>query len=904
MIPLKLYLKNFLSYGPHGQTINFEPYHLICLNGKNGHGKSALLDAITWAIWGQARKIAGASKPDSHLLHLGQTHMTVIFDFMFNNQIYKIKREYSQTYGKPYAVLDFGLVDAHTKKTNPLTDKTIKATQDKIENMIGLDFDSFINSAFLRQGQSNEFSKKSAKERKDILATILSLQHYEILRKRALEKAKQASSDSHYLQQTQERLLAQLTALDSITQEIATIKHTLSMTEHELSIHNTKLEELQNVKKKYQDLQNFLSLTRFKKEQADGLKKNKQETVLSVYREWRIINRKKNILQPAQLDDEKKNLIVRIDKHQQALQKNLTLKERYLEHKEQEQTIIQEKQKDYQLIINQKQRVLEQVILDHRSLSEALSKLQITKKDLHDEHQAVTLSIASNQKIVDAITLLEPEKKRLEKRFEKRKNTYHAWVAQLTFLEQEYRKLEQKKTLTHDSNNPSCPLCEQNLSASRKRFLQAKFVHLEDAYIHKIKRLKRILKQLKELLLQDHAILETYKKQEEEKTLALLTITELFNKKELSSLQLKNIDTDIANVTGRLGNAAMQLEQEKKALEALQNNFYTILNTDLTYQAHQEAVHAIIEEQKTVIYNQEEHHNAIKELSILEEKRKEALSLQEALVLQKQRKESIHELCKELKSINRNLASIIFTHQKLENECQELEKTLCLEETLKNTLTVLNQTKETVLQKKATLEQQQRTLHSYQEEVDICKKKSQLLQDNCNDFITIAHALGKEGIQALLIEDALPEIEFEANELLAQLTNNQAHIIIESLRDLKKGGTKETLDIKISDPLGVRPYELFSGGEAFRIDFALRIAISKLLARRAGTSLQTLIIDEGFGSQDEEGIMHMMDALHKIQDSFAKIIIVSHLSVMKEQFPVHFLIQKGPQGSTIQIIEH
>lgn len=156
----------------------------------------------------------------------------------------------------------------------------------------------------------------------------------------------------------------------------------------------------------------------------------------------------------------------------------------------------------------------------------------------------------------------------------------------------------------------------------------------------------------------------------------------------------------------------------------------------------------------------------------------------------------------------------------------------------------------------------------------------------------------------LLIEDALPEIEFEANELLSQLTNNQAHIIIESLRDLKKGGTKETLDIKISDPMGIRPYELFSGGEAFRIDFALRIAISKLLARRAGTSLQTLIIDEGFGSQDEEGIAHMMEALHKIQDSFAKIIIVSHLSSMKEQFPVHFLIEKGSQGSIIQIMEH
>ena len=123
------------------------------------------------------------------------------------------------------------------------------------------------------------------------------------------------------------------------------------------------------------------------------------------------------------------------------------------------------------------------------------------------------------------------------------------------------------------------------------------------------------------------------------------------------------------------------------------------------------------------------------------------------------------------------------------------------------------------------------------------------------------------------------------------------------MRDLKKGGTKETLDIKISDQAGIRPYELFSGGEAFRIDFALRIAISKLLARRAGTALQTLIIDEGFGSQDEEGLGHIMDALHKIQEDFSKIIIVSHLPAMKDQFPVQFLIEKGVQGSTVSVIE-
>ena len=88
MIPHKIQLKNFLSYGSQMQTVDFSSYELICLSGKNGHGKSALLDAITWALWGQGRKILGTAKPDAGLLRLGQTHMLVIFDFEFSSKIF------------------------------------------------------------------------------------------------------------------------------------------------------------------------------------------------------------------------------------------------------------------------------------------------------------------------------------------------------------------------------------------------------------------------------------------------------------------------------------------------------------------------------------------------------------------------------------------------------------------------------------------------------------------------------------------------------------------------------------------------------------------------------------------------------------------------------------------------
>ena len=93
MIPHKIQLKNFLSYGAELQMIDFTPYRLIYLSGKNGHGKSALLDAMTWALWGQARKTTNAVKPDQGLLRLGQTHMIVIFDFELNGCAHPCPRQ-------------------------------------------------------------------------------------------------------------------------------------------------------------------------------------------------------------------------------------------------------------------------------------------------------------------------------------------------------------------------------------------------------------------------------------------------------------------------------------------------------------------------------------------------------------------------------------------------------------------------------------------------------------------------------------------------------------------------------------------------------------------------------------------------------------------------------------------
>jgi exonuclease SbcC len=94
---------------------------------------------------------------------------------------------------------------------------------------------------------------------------------------------------------------------------------------------------------------------------------------------------------------------------------------------------------------------------------------------------------------------------------------------------------------------------------------------------------------------------------------------------------------------------------------------------------------------------------------------------------------------------------------------------------------------------------------------------------------------------------------------------------------------------------------MFSGGEAFRIDFAVRIALSKLLARRAGAPLPTLIIDEGFGTQDSSGIEKLKEAINSIQDDFDKILVITHMEELRDAFPTRINVVKTAQGSTVEI---
>ncbi|MBI2941358.1 MAG: SMC family ATPase, partial [Chloroflexi bacterium] len=246
MIPIRLRLRNFLSYGEPDQTLSFDGFRIACLCGENGHGKSALLDAITWAVWGRARGSERRDLSDDDLIQLGKTDMEVEFEFELGPNRYNVlrKRAVRQTARRRTStgVLELQVVGPGDHPGHrPLTGESVAETQRKIDELLRLDYDTFINSAFILQGRADEFTRKTPTERKTILAELLGLERYDRLTEQARAEARRVEvnlrATEMEIQRLDDRLKEEPTyqrALDEAQQGVASLESSIHLGESRL----------------------------------------------------------------------------------------------------------------------------------------------------------------------------------------------------------------------------------------------------------------------------------------------------------------------------------------------------------------------------------------------------------------------------------------------------------------------------------------------------------------------------------------------------------------------------------------------------------------------------------------------------------------------------------------------
>jgi DNA repair exonuclease SbcCD ATPase subunit len=203
MIPLRVRLKGFLCYKDE-QEVNFDGSSLWMLSGLNGSGKSAVFDAVTYALFGHHR---GGSIQAQELVNKNSDGFEVEFDFLQDGQAYRIRRTLKRKAkgGSSSAQQIFKRVahNGNGQSKWEALDDTGKKTDfdDWIRNNIGLSYETFTSSVLLLQGKAERLLDSTAKGRFEVLAGIVDLDRYVLLHERADARRKEQEGEVKLLAQ-------------------------------------------------------------------------------------------------------------------------------------------------------------------------------------------------------------------------------------------------------------------------------------------------------------------------------------------------------------------------------------------------------------------------------------------------------------------------------------------------------------------------------------------------------------------------------------------------------------------------------------------------------------------------------------------------------------------------------
>ena len=982
MIPLRLRLVNFLCY--REALVDFNGIHLACLTGENGAGKSALLDAITWALWGRAR-----AKREEELIHLGQTDMEVEYDFALHDMSFRVSRKRNKRQGTK-SILSFQAWSQRDQAWREISESALSATEKRIRQELRLDYDTFINSAFLVQGRADEFTTKPPAERKQILGNILGLDIYDEYEDRAKKRAKakevEANSLLAQMEQIDQELIHKpeyeeqvrqgeaavaraeearrtaedlLQALRSERQALASQKEMLDELRKRLQgdedearhFDNNSLNHYQEeIKDHSQLLANYEGLVRQREEIEDGYAR---------LRDAREANERMNrqLRRHADLEGERNRWQRSIDQARNSLEADLRgARERQepLRHMVAARAAHQEALAQARTALAK----LAEVEREREALRARAQTLAERRARLEEEARAVKerrdslgkivatqaaqeAALAQAKAALEKLAQIEEERAESQIQAQAKAEERARLEAENGQIKAEAESIKEKKALLEKEGEARCPVCARPLTAEdRLRVVADYTAQLEQMRL----RYRENRERMEEAVRQEAALKQRVEEcdkalagrgrwerqagQAEESLRTIATaeaelqglqqrgeesaraLAEIAQQEAIIKQQIEPLDKALAE-RGYWQKRAGQAEEGLRAadaaeaeLEELQHRIEA-LERALAEEAYaseaRQQLQRVMAELAELAYNPQAHEEVRRQMEDLSPWEQRHRDLQVAL----------KQIEAERRAVETGRARLARLQESIGTERKRRDD---LEKAVQRLPEVARRLAEQDLRVEDALEQERRArdiLAAARQRLDTCKQLAQQRAEKAEAHRRAAEeqslyeelqiAFGKRGLQAMIIETAIPQIEEEANRLLAQMTAGRMNVRLSTQRESKKGDAIETLDIIIADELGQRSYEMYSGGEAFRVNFALRIALSKLLAHRAGATLQTLFVDEGFGTQDAQGRERLVEAIHSIQNEFERILVITHIDELKDLFPVRIEVTKGAGGSTVSV---
>ncbi|MEM1128674.1 MAG: SMC family ATPase [Bacteroidota bacterium] len=1017
MIPVRLQLKNFMSYGEAPPLLDFEQFSVACLSGRNGQGKSALLDAITWALWGQARKSSGARKPDDDLIRIGTTHMEVELVFDLEGERYRVTRGYGRSASgktsKPS--LEVQIREPQSADFRPLTGVNLGETQQVLDRILGIDYATFINASFLLQGRSDEFTKKSPRDRKAILSTVLALDRYAQMEALARDRERGARQDREQALQDIERLEKALEPVPLWEAELAAVQasidaqnvalQALREAEEDLARQLERLtlkaqeasrleQRLQALRSQATEAQQAIEAAQTKVQEADALLAQADE-IQRHFERYNALQAERDQLdeqrtlveglqvQRRRLEEEMRTLrhqhesrLRQLTQHMERDRRDLT---QLIAHLQEAGSVRAQHQqaREAQASLATLEEARRQREHHQKRIEEASRSIELERQRLHTEREAaqrqaadVTASLEAQQQKLgalpalrtdsEALPALQADQRALEEEGTALKETLQQRRGECEALQVQVTQLEQRQAKLLSLETETCPTCGTDLTPAHRATVQ-------EQLDHELQGLRQRLKQGRDWIEGQSDTLLTLRNRFKSIRSALERASEADKQRvalEAVAEQVEALQAQRQRLQEQVVRLGVQLEGEtfgaepRAARQAAQEAFEAVPFDAHRYEATRQAAVRLtdltrrlgeLEEmagrrtqlEQSIQADQKKEQSLRAELDrgsvygTLPERIQRFQKQEVDIGYDGQRLEDVKARLKTLQDSPVRMQKLAHAQQyKAEYEAQrdqaqqrweqvKAEGVTCREQL--DSLGRVAEEQGRLAAEKAAKEQQraeartaldaeqvrkgrlassleQARLHQRERrERRTVLKKAQHLE---TVYQRLRKAFGRDGIPSLIIEQSIPDIEERANQILDRLADGRMRIRLQTTREKKSGGDKETLDIIITDEQGVaRAYETFSGGEAFRVNFALRIALAQLLAERSGVRIRTLVIDEGFGTQDEQGVQSMVEVTQAIQDDFDKILIITHLDQLKEAFPVRIEVEKDPiVGSRFEVI--
>jgi len=161
-------------------------------------------------------------------------------------------------------------------------------------------------------------------------------------------------------------------------------------------------------------------------------------------------------------------------------------------------------------------------------------------------------------------------------------------------------------------------------------------------------------------------------------------------------------------------------------------------------------------------------------------------------------------------------------------------------------------------------------------------------QDTLNRLASIM-----KGFKENVISRIVPTLSETSSDLLSQLTEG------------KYGGMRldDEYQMYLYDQGDEHRLERFSGGETDLANLCLRLAISRMIMERSGSQMNFLVLDEIFGSQDQNRKRNILETLGQLQKQFRQILLITHIDDVKDSVSAVLRVREKEDGSSIAVLE-